>query len=133
LKLPELDFGDWSRRVREALVWLGCDDPGSTMEKAREEDPYRADRAAVFLRWHEVIGESAVLVREIIAAAFGAPDFYAALLTVASARSGKEISPERLGRWLVKNKGSVTCHLTLIRAKGISGGLPRWQIKEGGF
>src|SRR5262249_24846685 len=39
-ELPALaSFGDWSRLVRSALVWLGQADPLLTMELARAEDP----------------------------------------------------------------------------------------------
>jgi hypothetical protein len=130
LKLKPLDFNDWSRRVREALVWLGEDDPGSTMEKARADDPCRMQRAAVFMEWHKALGEKPTLVRDIIAAALSHSDFYAVLLTVAGTRNGKEISPERLGRWLVKNRGSIVNDLILIRAGGIQGGFPLWQIQK---
>ena len=130
LKLTPVDFTDWSRRVREALVWLGHIDPGDTMEKTRKDDPYRIERAAVFVEWHRVLGEGAKLVRDVIAAAFGDPAFYAALVTVAASRNGREISPERLGRWLARNKGAIVNDLTLIRAGGVSGGYPLWQIQK---
>jgi hypothetical protein len=68
-------------------------------------------------------------VREIIAAAFGDPEFYAALLTVAATRSGKEISPDRLGRWLVRNKGTVADGLMLVR-NSISKVYPIWQMMK---
>src|SRR6516162_4648234 len=32
-------FGDWSERVRKALVWLGRADPCDTREAIREIDP----------------------------------------------------------------------------------------------
>jgi hypothetical protein len=130
LKLTPLDFNDWSRRVREALVWLGHADPGNTMEKTRKDDPYRLGRAAVFTEWHRVLGEGAKLVRDVVSAAFGDPPFYASLLTVAASSNGREISPERLGRWLARNKGAIVNDLTLIRTGGVSGGYPRWQIQK---
>jgi putative DNA primase/helicase len=138
LKLKPCAFTEWSQRVREALVWLGEDDPASTMESTRKDDPYRAERAAVFMEWHKALGETLTLVRDIIVGAsardimgaFNHPDFYAALMAVASARNGKEISPERLGRWLAKNKGAIVNGLTLVRAGGVSGGLPLWQVRK---
>jgi putative DNA primase/helicase len=41
-------FAEWSDLVRSALVWLGRADPVSTQEAAREVDPRRQVRAAVF-------------------------------------------------------------------------------------
>jgi hypothetical protein len=128
--LDPMDFVSWSERVRKALVWLGHADPGDTMQKAREDDPYRIERSTVFLEWYRVLNDRAVLVREVIAAAFGEPDLYAALLSVAMTRSGKEISPDRLGRWLARNKGMVINDLTLVRTGSTANGSPVWQIRR---
>ncbi len=129
LNLTPVDFNDWSQRVREALVWLGCIDPGDTMEKSRKDDPYRIERAVIFTEWHRVLGEDDKLVRDVIAAAFGDSAFYASLVTVAASRNGREISPERLGRWLARNKGTIANGLTLVRAGYLSTG-PLWQIQK---
>ena len=37
---PYGGFADWSRRVREPLVWLGEADPCDTVGKVRESDPH---------------------------------------------------------------------------------------------
>jgi putative DNA primase/helicase len=36
---PIGSYETWSRRVREALLWLGCEDPCDTMMSARRADP----------------------------------------------------------------------------------------------
>src|SRR5277367_6444262 len=36
---PLGSYEAWSRRVREALVWLGCANPCDTMASARRADP----------------------------------------------------------------------------------------------
>jgi hypothetical protein len=48
---------------------------------------------------------------------------------VAAAKNGKEISPDRLGRWLAKNRGMTVNGLILVRTGVISGGFPLWAIK----
>jgi hypothetical protein len=100
------------------------------MQKAREDDPYRIARSTVFLEWYRVLNDRAVLVREVIAAAFGEPDLYAVLLSVAMTRNGKEISPDRLGRWLARNKDMVINDLTLVRTGSTANGSPIWQIRR---
>jgi hypothetical protein len=124
-----LDFVEWTERVRKALVWLKYADPGETMERAREDDPCRIGRAAVFTEWHRVLKEKSVLMREIIDAALNDPSFYAALMTVAATRNGKEISLERLGRWLRNNKGSIVDNLILVRIS-ILHGYSVWQVQK---
>jgi hypothetical protein len=98
------------------------------MESTRKDDPYRAERADVFTEWHKALGEKECLVRDVIAA-INHPGFHAALLIVAMARNGKEISPDRLGRWLAKNRGMTVSGLTLVRAGAISGGFPLWVVR----
>jgi hypothetical protein len=83
----------------------------------------------VFTEWHNALGEKPHLVRDVIAEAVNHPSFHAALLIVAAAKNGKEISPDRLGRWLARNRGMTVNGLTLVRAKGTSGGLPVWQVR----
>jgi hypothetical protein len=134
-RLKPLDFVSWSERVREALVWLGRDDPGETMRHLRENDPYRVERGGVFEEWFKVLGERGVLVREVIEAAFdhqraGNDAFLSALLVVAvKSGNSNEISPDRLGRWLTKNKGGIVNDLMLVLV-AISSQGPIWRIKK---
>lgn len=53
---PLASFEAWSDVVRSALVWLGEDDPIVTMEKARENDPTRANFAGFVSAWASEIG-----------------------------------------------------------------------------
>ena len=54
MKLPPYgSFETWSRRVREALVWLGCADPCDTVESVRADDPQRSDLAAILAQWEQ--------------------------------------------------------------------------------
>jgi putative DNA primase/helicase len=107
----------WSRRVRNALVWLGLEDPCKTTEKVKKEDPRAAELAAVLETWKDLIGIGVEKTAgEIIKASEGAGHEYisdeeaqkierlrSALMTVATARTGG-ISPERLGKWLASVK-----------------------------
>jgi len=52
-------FEDWSRTVREALLWLGREDPVSTIEAARSDDPEREALAIMITAWAEVFGTGA--------------------------------------------------------------------------
>ena len=48
---PIGSYGPWSDAVRAPLIWLGEDDPVESMEAARDEDPKRAELAAVLAGW----------------------------------------------------------------------------------
>jgi len=125
---PLGSFESWSRRVREALIWLDRADPCETVAKVREDDPNRAGLLAVLTQWREAIGLNVVrTVREIINVAINYPEFMAALLAVASSKSATVISNDRLGRWLKQNEGKIAAGLSLVRA-GNTHGYPLWRL-----
>jgi len=111
-------FEQWSRLVRNALIWLDGADPIETIETARAEDPERQRLEAVITQWHEVLEDRSVTARALIEEACmseltpppGKPngitylhvDFRNALLDVAGERG--RVSTRRLGTWLGKNK-----------------------------
>jgi hypothetical protein len=99
------------------------------METTRKDDPYRAERADVFTEWHNAFAEKELLIRDVIAEAVNHPSLYAALLVIAAAKNGKEISPDRLGKWLAKNRGMTVNGLTLVRTGIIAGGSSIWVVR----
>ena len=60
-------FEDWSKKIRAALLWLGCDDPCDTMTAIREEDPQRGSLLEIMEQWHAAFGESPMTIAEVIA------------------------------------------------------------------
>jgi putative DNA primase/helicase len=140
---PLGSFEKWSRRVREALVWLDEADPVETMEAIRQEDPAAQRRhrlmelwpftdevtvAAVVARGLERIkdektGEEGELVR---------PDLHA-VMAVAVGKGGG-ISGERLGWWLRSNKGRVVNvtgkgRCRFVSAAVVSHGAAKWTLQ----
>jgi putative DNA primase/helicase len=63
---PLGSFEDWSRWVRDALIWLGEPDPCQTMERARAEDPRLQELSAMLHHWNHAIGQHPVTVKELI-------------------------------------------------------------------
>jgi hypothetical protein len=49
-------FEGWSDTVRSALMWLGCDDPVSTMESARANDPDLERLINLLSAWNDAFG-----------------------------------------------------------------------------
>jgi hypothetical protein len=65
-------FEGWSDTVRSALTWLGLEDPVKSMESVREDDPERANLAALFEIWSRTFGTGRnhrVLLRDVVTAA----------------------------------------------------------------
>lgn len=130
-------FADWSRRVRDALIWLGEADPCETMDGMRSADPKLGVLITVIEQWHEVIGGDRVPVRQIFDCAidqrppmhgrpeFLHPEFREALVAIAG--EGGAISGGRLGKWIGANQNRNAAGLKLISA-GLSAGRARWQL-----
>ena len=132
---PLGSFEEWSRWVRDPLIWLDEADPVTTIKRLREEDPRLAALTSVLQQWQLAIGDAKVSAREIVERAEGVsptyggllhPDFRGALCEVAGDRSGK-LSAIRLGRWLGSVDGREAGGLTIERA-GMRDGILRWQL-----
>jgi hypothetical protein len=128
--VPYGGFADWSRRVREPLIWLGEPDPCNTVAKVRENDPHRDLLTAVVMQWKQNLKLNAqYTVEDIIGRSVNVPSFYNALLTVAAARTGGSISNDRLGRWLKSVQGKIVSGFTLLQ-DGHAYGYPQWKLVQ---
>jgi putative DNA primase/helicase len=136
---PLGSFEDWSRWVRDALIWLGEADPCATMDKVRGADPKLEALTMVLEQWRAVIGGARVSVKEAIdlaveqrISAFGRPefvqpDFREVLLGVAG--DGGAISGRRLGKWIAANQNRIVGGFKLVSA-GMVAGLARWRLAD---
>jgi hypothetical protein len=140
---PFGSFEDWSRRVREALIWLGCDDPCNTVENVREDDPERAALVAVLAQWKRHLGIGArYTAQQIIDHAAGKTyiaargesllnarrkraEFHTALLNVAG--HGGFVNNKRLGWWLSQNRNRPVGGVQIVR-RGTRGGSTTWAL-----
>jgi putative DNA primase/helicase len=137
-RIPLASFEAWSDRVRSALIWLGTADPVSTIERARNADPIRRDRAAIFSAWGFEIGlDAPYQAAEIVALAeeqrsydgsFARPTLRDALLAIAAKRgAAHQIDPRRLGMWLAKNEKVVAGNAKLMVNRD-DARRPRWFL-----
>jgi len=128
-------FDQWSREIREALVWLGLADPCATREQIIANDPERELTAEVLRALHAAFGDKALLTREVITAACdGSHDeLRQALLAVAARRNDpQQIDAVRLGHWLASKKDRVVEDLRLNTDKPIRG-TQVWRVKAVGI
>lgn len=138
-RAPLGSFTDWSRWIRDALIWLGEADPCDTMEELRGADPKLEALTSVLEGWREVIGLQAANVRDVIERAteqrpqlyghaeFVHPEFREALLRVAG--EGGAINGRRLGKWIGSHQNRIVGGLRLVNA-GVSAGFTRWQLEH---
>ena len=135
---PLGSFTEWSRWVRDGLIWLGEADPCATMEEVRGADPKLEALTTVIEQWHTHLGSRRVSVKEVIDVAtdqlasfhgradFINPEFREALLAVAG--DGGAISGKRLGKWLSANQGRIV-NTMRITPDGIVSGISRWRLR----
>jgi hypothetical protein len=125
---PYGSFEDWSRRIREPLIWLGRDDPCQSVATVQDNDPTRGALAGVLEQWEKVLGVNTRRTQQqVINAALVNSDFHAALVLVAGNQSGILVSNERLGRWLRKVEGKIVNGRRLIR-DGNEHGYWLWKL-----
>jgi putative DNA primase/helicase len=144
-KLPLLaSFEDWSCLVRSALVWLGCADPATSMEAARDDDPELGELREMVVTWRDaLVVDEAITVRDLVDAAelhatdengrptadYSRPDLREALHKIAGERG--VINTKRLGKWLADRAGRIVVGHRISKAVGsASGGLVRWKISR---
>jgi putative DNA primase/helicase len=133
---PLGSYEAWSRRVREALVWLGCTDPCQTMASARRADPVTSQLSDVIVSWRDSVGVNKPIPvqalvemanRVDLGGAYAHPDLREALLAVAV--EGREINVRRLGKWLSKNEDRVIDRHKITRTEAQKSTV-RWLIAE---
>jgi putative DNA primase/helicase len=122
-------FEDWSDLVRSPLVWLGCDDPWTTTQAAREDDPELTLLRNALAGWSEAVGINNELPgRRVIEIANAKsvgyvdqapellwPDFRDCLLQIAGNKGA--IDPTRLGKWLLGREGRIAEGMRFKRGK----------------
>ena len=111
---PINGYARYCAMIRDPLIWLGCDDPCTTMETIREQDTTLGTKKQIARHWKAIFGNEPKTALQVVTEAskrgcyddeLAHPDFYAVLSEVA--RDGKTLSVRRLGYWLRKAKGDV--------------------------
>lgn len=117
---PLGSFEAWSRRVRDALIWLGMPDPVGVMERSRAADPEREAGVAIVHAWHERFGSAAKTAADVLAAATG--DHAGGLGDALALLGGPAGVPtaKSLGRWLRTHQGRVLDGLVLRESGGVN-------------
>jgi putative DNA primase/helicase len=136
---PIGSFEGWSRRVREALIWLGRADPCDSMTELRGSDPTLVTLRALIAAWDQYIGGDPITARGIVdlalrrrdphdpASPLAYPELNDVLITIAG--HGREIDPRRLGKWIGRVANRIADRRCIIAA-GMYAGTQRWRISD---
>jgi hypothetical protein len=121
---PFGSYSAWSTMARSPLVWLGEPDPLACIEGIRAEDTELAGIREFFGLWKDylLLGTPYSTTKIIEIADDRAPTNFnpswlkSFLLRVAATRGKeREVSPERLGKWLGRISGRIVNGLRLIK------------------
>lgn len=128
-------FEQWSKMVRQPLVWAGEADPAESIERLRTADPSRQETRAVLAAWHAAYGDKAVTCREVVNRAdetmYGDkpldPDLAEALGAVAAVKG--RLDSRKLGYWLRNHVDSMVDKFVLRSHPGRSN-TAQWSVKR---
>jgi hypothetical protein len=130
--LPPLGgFEQWSGDIREAMVWVGMEDPVACRDQVIADDPERTSATAVLHAIWDIFQGQACTIRVILEAAKlpGNEGLLEALVAVAGRKT--EIDTRALGWWLRKHKDRVIDCLRLSSA-GNEDHYVRWKVEKVG-
>jgi len=126
---PLGDFNEW-RLIREALVWLGEEDPALTVDTAMALDPDLETLRRVLTLWHAAFGSSPMTVTRIGQEQFDEETPAAQLkrLMAESWCQGKPWTGQKISAELRKRSGRVAGEMRLAKA-GEIGGIDAWRVE----
>lgn len=117
---PLGSFGEWSRRVRDPLVWLGLADPLDAMGRNFAADPEREAALAILHAWRERFGSEVKTAADVLAAATGNhPGELGDALALLGGPAGMPTA-RSLGRWLRTHEGRILDGLVLRQSGGLN-------------
>ncbi|WP_413717971.1 hypothetical protein [Silicimonas sp. MF1-12-2] len=126
---PMGSFEGWNL-VREALVWLGEEDPALTRENVIADDPRKYELAELLELWEEALGSRAVTLSELVEETNNAPSSMVAALHQALAeRTQRHVFNTRsVGRYLGKHKDRLVSG-RVLRCEDDPSGVKRYRLE----
>ena len=139
-------YGQWSKFVREPLMWLGEADPAKSMEQAFKNDPNKSAAETLIAQWLEHLGtEQNYKVSEIVDKAketqpsmnMGVgtndwehirPDFFDVLLERCGERGNIDV--RKFGFWLRSLRGQIYSGYKIIVSSESAKHGHRWKLEK---
>jgi hypothetical protein len=117
-------FEDWSRRVREPLVWLGLEDPTLGRRSVEDKDPDRELLREVLEGWASAFGPRAMKLADVIRQGL---QFRELFLAIAPGLRPGEVDARKLGMWIARFERRIEGSHRFERG-GTSGGSATWRV-----
>lgn len=124
-------FEEWSRLVRNCVLWLGYADPMATIRAAQAEDGETMQLRRMLHVWSERFGAEPMLLRDLASSPFEGEvaaewqEVYGSITTY----KGRQ-DPAQFGYWLRRMKGRKIdgMYFTASETRG-KGGVTKWCVK----
>lgn len=110
---PYGSFTEWSRWVREPLIWCGAGDPCESMPNIYATDPESGSAVDTLEKLYAVFQGGSFSAQQAVDQGVMHPDLNEALLEVASINSGK-VNTRKLGWWIRRNIGRLRGGLRVV-------------------
>lgn len=128
--LPIASYGDdWADHCRHPLIWLGYPDPAQPLFDQVEDDSDSEALGNLLQVWHEIFGNVAVTVREVVSKSTTvAGDRLLEALEEIPILDGKSINPSKFGWYLSKNAKRIVGGLRVVEGRAKS--RRTWQVER---
>ena len=133
-------YGEWSKLIRSALVWLGEPDPCDTLEKVRDNDPVLAKNLSLLHEIDHHYNKRKFLVADLISLAnereqMGNGSYkyrhHELHQCLSEFSGGKDaLNSISIGKALGRLADRMFGTMTLVKTKG-TGGKNLWQLLGG--
>jgi hypothetical protein len=100
--------GAWSDYCRHPLIWLGDEDPASSLREQLRSDPDTEALGDMLEAWHGCFGDRSVTIRTLIGEVtdLGTSDLLEAIMDL-PVTDGSSINRNKLGWYLKKHRGRI--------------------------
>lgn len=130
-KLPKLaSFGEWSDLIRSALVWLGYEDPLSSMDKVRDADGRLDSLRAFVFAWYTAMPGSSKTAADIVEASLANTELQVAMKSFCNPRG--QMDGVILGNKLRSVNGRVVDGFKIIAEKDPHTKINKWTLQKVG-
>ena len=129
-KVPMQSFEQWSRMVRDALLWLDLDDPLETQAEEADDETGSANEAFALLAQH--FGDRDFLASDISQLVNGLSDTSSTLqAALLKAGCDESHSTSKTGYWLRDHRDTICGGFKLVQITSKShGGGKKWRLKS---
>lgn len=125
---PLESFEQWSRLVRDPLVWLGMADPVASQETETDDEVAPLQAAFTALAAATQAQGWTFTTAQLAQMTVAQPAPLREALTLAGC--AEPADPKKLGYWLREQKDRVASGMKLVSERGAHGGVTSWRLRS---